>query len=94
MIEENQIHNLEDQLLLIEQKTLLPEYYFIKTDRASMYASFELRSLYTSKKLYEFVNKIKANQKFTIMKIKFLKNYHKNILAIASFIEKKDLSKT
>ena len=68
----------------------------MKTDRASMYASFELRSLYTSKKLYEFVNKIKANQKFTIMKNKIILKKLSQKYFSNSFVyrRKKGFSKT
>lgn len=72
LCKENNVTNFEEKLLFIEQKILLPEYYFMKTDRASMYSSFELRSLYTSKELYEFANSINVTNKFSLSKNKII----------------------
>lgn len=72
LCKENNISNFAEKLLLVEQKILLPEYYFMKTDRASMYSSFELRSLYTSKELYDFVNNINVTNKFSLSKNKII----------------------
>ena len=50
-----------DKLLSIEQKYVLPEYYLMKSDRGSMYSSLELRSIFTSMELYNYVNELKSN---------------------------------
>ncbi len=54
-----------DALLLANVKTRMPNDYLVKTDRASMFASLELRTPFLDKKLIEYTAQIPYN---TLMK--------------------------
>ncbi len=64
---------LTQQLLYFYQKVFLPEFICLHTDRASMQASFEIRSPFLTRSIIEFANSLPDN-------IKLGKNNLKRIL--------------
>lgn len=61
-----------DESFFLDQKLTLPDLYLVKTDRASMAASLEVRSPFLDKKLVEFCAKIPSRLKLEGFKTKSL----------------------
>jgi len=68
-IHQNDIGNL---ILYLDAKILLPDWYMVKADRASMSQSLELRSPMLDKALAEFAWSLPSKYKFTTLKNKIV----------------------
>jgi len=72
-----------DEALFLDQKITLPDLYLVKTDRASMSASLEIRSPFLDKDLTMFAAKIPLKNKLKDFKTKrLLRNIAKKYLPL------------